>query len=276
MSRFDHSLFSGQQTSGEQSRSSGRSRGNRHRESHFADDFSAPSAELQQVRSRQRFFFPLNYQSNYKYPLVVWLHSDGFNEDQINQVMPHISLRNLAGVGVRGSRAADANGQCFEWAQNSAGIGAAHDNVIAAVKEAQRRLSVHCDRIILAGYGSGGTMALRIAMREPRRFAGVASLGGMMPGNSIKQFDDLRSRRLPMLWQWAQGNDEYTQDQLNRDCQMAMSIGSQVEVRQYPGDDEMDTVVLSDLNDWVMRTVIPGASQVANTSEEAASLYSIN
>ena len=276
MSRFDPFFYSGKQAAGNQAISSGRTKGNERSESHFAEDFSAQSASLQKVRSRQKFFFPLNYQTSYQYPLIVWLHNDGFNEDQIDQVMPHISLRNFAAVGVRGSRAADAKGQRFEWAQNSAGIAAAHDNVIAAVEEAQQRFSVHSDRVVLAGYGGGGTMALQIAMREPHRFAGVASLGGMMPGNSIKQYDALRRRRLPMLWQWAKENDAYTQAQLSRDCQLAMSIGSQVEVRQYPGDDEMDTVVLSDLNDWVMRTVIPGSSQVTGASETAASLYSIN
>lgn len=280
MSRFEPTFFSGKHTAGKQTFSGdqehGNHRGNRQADTHFADGFSAQASALQKIRSRQQFFYPLSYQASYKYPLVVWLHSDGFNEQQINQIMPHVSVRNFVGVGVRGSRAADAKGQRFEWAESSAGIGAAHDNVISAIKEAQTRFSVHSDRVILAGYGSGGTMALRIAMREPHRFAGVVSVGGSMPGNSIKQFDALRNRRLPMLWQWARENDRYTQGQLNRDCQMAMSIGSQVEVRQYPGDDEMDTVVLSDLNDWVMRTVIPGASQVANTAESTASLYSVN
>ncbi|WP_162273193.1 alpha/beta hydrolase [Rubripirellula obstinata] len=276
MSRFEPSFFSGNNNAGKQALSSDFASGNQNRETHFADDFAADVMAAQRLRSRKRLFFPLNFQSSYKYPLIVWLHSDGCNEDQINQVMPHISLRNFVGVGIRGTRAADANGLRFEWAENSAGIGAAHDNVISAIEEAQQRFSVHSDRIVLAGYGSGGTMALRIAMREPNRFGGVVSVGGSMPGNSIKQFDALRNRRLPMLWQWAKENDRYTQSQLHRDCQMAMSIGSQVEIRQYPGDDEMDTVVLSDLNDWVMRTVIPGASQVTNTADSPSSLYSVN
>jgi phospholipase/carboxylesterase len=280
MSRFEPSFFSGKSNAGNHTLSNDVVGENERCETHFVDNFaldaSLTHSAARRVRSRQRFFYPLNFQSSYKYPLIVWLHSDGCNEDQINQVMPHISVRNFVGVGVRGSRAADANGLRFEWAENSAGKGAAHDNVMSAIKDAQQRFSVHSDRIVLAGYGSGGTAALRIAMQEPNRFAGVVSVGGPMPGNSIKQFKTLRQRRLPMLWLWAKENKQYTQSQLHDDCQMAMTIGSQVEIRQYPGDDEMDTVVLSDLNDWVMRTVIPGASQVTNTADSPSSHYSVN
>lgn len=267
MSRFDSSFLPG--TLGASDLSS-RARRDASQESFGDASFRAPS------QVRRKFFFPLNYVADYEYPLIVWLPSDGFNENQIDHVMPHISVRNFVGVGVHGSRAVDSRGDRFEWSTSAAGIGQAHDAVMTAIGEAKKRFSLHSQRIVLAGYGSGGTMAMRIAMRDPRCFAGAASLGGRMPKNSMKQYDALRDRRLPMLWQWANGNVDYTQEQLSQDCQMAMAIGSQVEIRQYPGDDEMDTVVLSDLNDWIMRTVIPGNRHVANQTNASPRLYSVN
>ena len=171
-------------------------------------------------------------------------------------MIPHISLRNYIGVGIRGPRAADSIGHRFDWHQSPAAIAAAHEAVIHAVDEANGRFSVHQRRIILAGYRSGGTMALRIAMRDPDRFAGAISLGGRMPQGAIRNFHQLRRRRMPMLWQWGSGNTDYTEETLKSDCRSSMAMGGQVEVRQYPGDDEMDTVALRDVDEWIMRRIV--------------------
>ncbi len=212
------------------------------------------------VKTPKSFFLPLHYEPSYKYPLIVWMHSDGYNESQINQVIPHISLRNYVAVGVRASRSIDASGHRFEWSESSASVGTAHDAVIAAVNEATERFSIHPDRIVLAGYRSGGAMALRVAMLQPARFAGVVSLGGTMPHNGswISSLAELRDRRMPMLWQWATEGDHYSNENLDRDMRTAMLIRASVEVRQYVDDDEMSSVCLSDLNQWVMRRVVAG------------------
>ena len=55
--------------------------------------------------SHHSFFLPVNYSANYEYPLLVWFHSNGFNEHQAEQVMPNISLRNYVRVGLRGTKA---------------------------------------------------------------------------------------------------------------------------------------------------------------------------
>ena len=42
------------------------------------------------------FFAPLHYESNYAYPLLVWLHGSGDDESQLKRIMPLVSLRNSA------------------------------------------------------------------------------------------------------------------------------------------------------------------------------------
>jgi pimeloyl-ACP methyl ester carboxylesterase len=129
----------------------------------------------------------------------------------------------------------------------------------------------------LAGYRDGGTMALRIAMRQPERFSAAVSLGGPMPQGSIRNIVQLRQRRLPMLWQWAGQRPEFTAENLKADCRLAMTIGGQVEVRQYPGDDEMDTVVLKDFNDFIMRLLFDHSSSTASDRwASSPTSYSIN
>ena len=235
-----------------------------------SDAFSAAA-------SGRRYFLPLHYTPSYRYPAVVWLHCNGFNENQIDDVMPYISLRNYVGIGVRATKAADAVGHRFDWHQTTAGIAVAHDSIIAAIDEASQRFSLHAGRIVLAGYREGGTMALRIAMRQPERFAAAISLGGRMPTGSIRNVSQLRQRRLPMLWQWGGMRSEYSSATLTQDCRLAMTIGGQVEVRQYPGDDEMDTAVLRDTDEWIMRSVIGGSATTADSRwASSPTLYSSN
>ncbi len=223
------------------------------------------------------FFLPLHYTPSYHYPLIVWFHSNGFNENQIDSVMPHISVRNYVGIGIRGTRAADTKGHRFDWHDSPAAVVAAHDATCEAVDEAMRRFRIHPSRIVLAGYREGGTMAQRIALRDPERFAGVISLGGRIPQGGIRNLSQLRRRRMPMLWQWGQHNAQYTEENLKSDCRSAMSIGAEVEIRQYPDDDEMNTVVLGDVDEWIMRRIVAGSS-IADSQQWATSpvAYSSN
>ena len=202
------------------------------------------------------FFLPLHYVPTYQYPVVVWFHHDGCNENQVDQIMPHLSTRNYIGIGIRGNHASDSSGHLFGWHDSPAAIDATQDAVSEALIDASSRFSIHPSRVVLAGYQSGGTMALQVALRAPNQFAGVISLGGTMPHRGITLFNELRLRRLPMLWQWSANNPLYNEENLRADCQLAMSISAQVEIRQYADEDEMNTVTLKDTNGWIMRTVI--------------------
>lgn len=230
------------------------------------------------LASPQTFFVPIHYESNYRYPLVVWLHSDGFNENQVNHVMPHVSTRNYLATGVRATRAADSVGHRFDWHGSPAAIDAAHDKVMTAVDEACDRYSVHRDRVVLAGYRSGGTMAMRIAMRQPEMFAGVASLGGRMPqgGNVLANLTSLRRRAIPMLWQVATDNESFDAQSLKSDIRSAMLVRAKVEIRQYTFDDEMNTVALSDLNHWIMNRVVNGNAPTTEQWQSAPACFSSN
>lgn len=231
----------------------------------FADglDLTSPvdEFELWPTPPKPRsFFLPVHYTASYRYPLIVWLHHDGFNEHQIDQIMPHVSTRNYIGIGIRGNQAADSAGHCFGWHDSPAAIDSTHDAIQEAIAEAKHRFSIHASRIILAGYRSGGTMAQRIALRTPDQIAGVISMGGPMPRGEFGRFEELRQRKLPMLWQWSSKNSLYNETNIREDCQLAMSISADVEIRQYADDDEMNTVALRDTNDWIMRKLIPDSS----------------
>lgn len=74
----------------------------------------------------------------------------------------------------------------------------------------------------------------------------------------------LRERRLPMLWQWAQDSEGFDSDRLKQDISVAMSVRAEVEIRQYCDDNEMNTLVLSDVNHWIMNRIVAGNPQSAD------------
>lgn len=230
---------------------------------HVTYDLDESAAEASHFSATQAHtvFVPMHYEANYEYPLVVWLHSDGYNENQVCHVLPHVSTRNYLAAGVRATQATDAAGHRFRWHQSERGLAAAERGVWAAIASVREEYSVHSDRVVIAGYQSGGAMALRIAMRHPDFFSAAISLGGSLGSLASLQIDAerVRRRRLPMLWQWSLESDSYSEPSLVDEIKSAMDLQARLEIRQYRNDDEMNTAVLSDLNQWIMNHVVSGA-----------------
>ena len=49
-----------------------------------------------------RTFAPVGYEPRYPYPLIVFLHGNGGNEEQILRLAPRVSRRNFVAIGLRG------------------------------------------------------------------------------------------------------------------------------------------------------------------------------
>lgn len=201
------------------------------------------------------FFLPVRYESNYQYPLIVWLHHDSGNEQQVSQVMPYLSVQNYVAVGVRGTRAADAEGRGFEWLDSAAGYAIAEQSASEAVDAACARYSVNPDRVFIAGYQSGGTMAQRIALRNPEMFAGAVSLGGSFPrgGRPLANLSEARSLR--MLMGLAMESERFSQRRMVEDLRLVSSAKLRLEIQQYTSDDEMMVEVLRCVDRWLMDIV---------------------
>ena len=202
------------------------------------------------------FFSPLHYEENYAYPLVVWLHDLGGDERQLKRVMPLVSMRNYAAVAPRGVEAADSlNG--FRWPQSERHIALAERRVEEALFAAEDRFHVAASRIFLAGLGEGGTMALRVALGNPLRYAGAISLGGAFPHGQRPLRNINAARRLPILVATGRDSVRYRESQVCRDLRLFHAAGLSVNLRQYPCGDELTTVMLSDMDRWMMEVICP-------------------
>ena len=205
----------------------------------------------------RRLFIPLHYEKNYAYPLLVWLHGPTGRESEINQVMPHVSLRNYIGMSPRGVvEDVVIGGQAtFTWDQEVNSIDHAVEDVLQCIEIAKQQYNVADNRVFLAGYDAGGTMALRLALRMPNHFAGVASIGGSLPSTNQPLLGVQHARSTPILIAYGRDSDAYTTNNVCQDLRLLHAAGMSVMLRQYPCGQEVTTQMLSDLNAWVMELV---------------------
>ena len=197
-------------------------------------------------------FTPQGYEENYAYPLLVWLHDDGCDERCLPRLMPHVSLRNFVAAAPRGATRLEDG---FGWRQSLGSIDASIEAVAGAIETARRRFNYRSDRVFIAGAGTGGTMAMRVALQHPDWFAGVATLDGPLPRGHrpLSRVNDLR--RLPLLLSAGRESIRYPEAAVCQDLSLLHATGCRVAIRQYPGSDDLTTAMLADLNRWAMDLV---------------------
>ncbi len=220
---------------------------------------------------RHTLFAPLGYERNYAYPLVVWLHSPGGDERQLRRIMPQLSMRNYVAVAPRGTSAfdADADNRGFRWAQRGDDFALAEDRVFDCMALAARKFHVRQERVFLAGAGCGGTMALRIALANPGRFAGALSLGGELPRGMAPLANVNDARSVPLLLIAGLTSKHYPQTRVNDDLRLLHSAGITVSLRLYPFGDEIAPMMLGDVDRWLMQQICPeSAGELADEGDD--------
>jgi phospholipase/carboxylesterase len=229
-------------------------------------------------------FSPIHYEPSYAYPLLVWLHGRNNDENQLPKMMPHVSMRNYVAVAPKGllcceieaekpaalkksppweyfdtepitQRAERKPRQVFDWLGTPQGIAEAEERIFDCISIAEQHCSIASHRIFLAGFGSGGTAALRLAFSHPERFAGVASFGGALPKNE-RLLSQWNRKRYPSVFFGAGENSPVCSSAAVCDVlRICCTAGIDVLVREYPCGQELVPAMLQDLNRWMMEIV---------------------
>ena len=215
-------------------------------------------------------FAPLHYERNYSYPLIVWLHGPNDDERQLLRIMPSISVRNYVAVAPRGLSSEGKPVQTrpsssgLTWPQTRSAQHKAESAVLDCVSLVSRKFHIAPNRVFLAGFDAGGTMAFRIALNQPNRFAGVISLGGPLPEGDtpLRQFSQLRN--LPVFLGIGKHSPFYSESQACDNLSLLHAAGFQVTLRLYPCGQEVAPQMLRDLDRWVIEEI--NASAAASNS----------
>lgn len=205
-------------------------------------------------------FAPLHYTSGYAYPLIVWLHGDGGDERQLQRIMPMVSMQNFVAVSPQGLGTGEPKPderEHYGWRQEAGAIASAEQRVFDAIELARQKFNIHPRRVFLAGFDAGGTMAFRVAMSHPDRFAGVLSLCGAFPSGG-KPFGNLiAARRLGMFLATGRASAAYPSDKVCEDLRLLHTAGLSIVLREYPCGQELNAQMLADVNRWVMEQITP-------------------
>jgi phospholipase/carboxylesterase len=204
--------------------------------------------------SAHAFFAPLHYEPKYAYPLLVWLHGPGHNDErQLVRIMPLISMRNYAAAAPRGF--GSQNSQALDWPQDPRSIEAATHRVFDCIGAARERFNIAERRVFLGGFDGGGTMAFRIALNQPECFAGVLSLGGALPQGHHPLGRLVAARRLPAFLAMGRDSEVYGPEKACDDLRLLHSAGVSVTLRQYPCGHELSAQMLRDVDRWIMEQI---------------------
>lgn len=205
-----------------------------------------------------RTFLPVGYEPNYPYPLLVFFHGHGDDEEQVSHFAPRLSRRNYICISLRGPErlGAQTDGRAaYSWGQDGNGDAPIEDYVLRAVEQTRRSYHIHSERVYLAGFCEGATLAYRLGLSFPERFAGVIALNGAMPrrGCPLLRFNEVRP--LKVFIGHGLANAIVPLSLARQDARLLYTAGLSVNFHSYATTHRIHPDMLRDTNRWVMRHV---------------------
>jgi phospholipase/carboxylesterase len=200
-----------------------------------------------------RTFLPTGYEPRYPYPLLVFFHGHGGNEEQILRLAPRLSRRNFIAIGLRGpvGLGEAKHGPAFGWGDGRH-ASLVEDYLLRAVEQTRRKYHVHSERVYLAGIADGAGMAYRLGMTFADRLAGVVSLNGAMPRVNRPLLDLPRARDLGVFIAHGIANSHIAWALARRDYRVFCAAGMPVTMLSYATTHKLHPHMLRDLNRWII------------------------
>jgi phospholipase/carboxylesterase len=229
---------------------------------------------------------PVHYEAGYSYPLFVWLHDSCCDERQLLRIMPQISLRNYVAVAPRGKvvaeptnadseinmstdwddfsitsllKQANRHKTSYNWFLDSDGLLEAERSVFDSISVAQKGCNIASNRIFIGGSGSGGTMAMYLALLYPEYFAGVAAFGALMPQNACTFCHWSTARKLSVFLGLDQSG-KMSPESISKMLELFYSAGFKLTAREYLSEKNNKNTdppqnILQEVNRWMMKIV---------------------
>ncbi len=123
------------------------------------------------------------------------------------------------------------------------------------IDEATAAYHVDPECRVVLGFSQGGSLAYRLGLGDPSRFAGLAALSTWLPDEAAEHADTVRLGDFPVLVQHGSQDPLVKVDrgQLSRDRLIAMGVTP--EYHEYPMQHSIGPESLRDLSDWLERVL---------------------
>jgi phospholipase/carboxylesterase len=213
-----------------------------------------------------RTFLPTGYEPNYPYPLLVFLHGQGGSEEQVLRLAPRLSRRNYVCIALRGPHVLgirpDGRPSC-SWGPEGDDDPLVEEYVFRAVEQTRRHYHVHSERIYLAGFHEGASLAYRLGLLFPERFAGIVSLNGALPrhGRPLLRLPEVR--KLRVLIGHGIANAVVPLSMARQDYRVFYAAGMPVSLITYPTTHRIHPDMLRGIDRWVMEHIAEENEKVA-------------
>lgn len=218
-----------------------------------AAQFDFAPTRLDHIEAEHRLWLPDGYEPGYAYPLIVWLHDEGSDAEEIDDILPRISERNYLGVALQGNVARTLrNG----WSAAEDRLPRVIEQLHELVNAVAERFPIHPQRKYLAGFGAGGTLAWEVLLRQPSQWTGAICLSGEFPqiDHPLAMFRELQQRRL-LVSTGLDGPAEHVTKLIDAG-RLMYSAGMQVSTRMYDAGRNAPTdKMLRDVDRWIMDSI---------------------
>lgn len=202
-----------------------------------------------------RLFFPKHFEQRYEYPLIIWLHSADSSECELDEVVPAISTQNYIGIGLRGTESSRVRPDCYRWCEGDTSRKIAEELVVSTAQMAVEDFPVNSSRIFIGGYGTGGSMAQWIGLRNPHTFAGVISINGAAPDKPSVLASWKHAKQLPVMYMYGDSSKLCPVDQVAKTIAFAHRSALNYQYVQFNCGDCLDTTMTSMMNKFMMAQI---------------------
>lgn len=197
-------------------------------------------------------FIPERYEDNYAYPLLLWFHSDGADENELEDVMHAVSPQNYLGLSLRGNVNAGHAG--CRWNQEGLQFGSLTllDLLHVTACRMRRAFHIHSERIFLAGAGSGATVALQVLAERPDWFAGAVLLNPVWNDNDPmpERLQELRGKSLLHCVSRSTSDDNLARNV--EIVRLLRSAGAQLTVELFDQDPDVTSGDVRFVDHWLI------------------------
>ena len=166
-----------------------------------------------------------------------------------------VSRRNYVSIGLRGPVCLGPNRKGslgFSWGDASH-LGLIEDYLLGAIAETRRHYHIHSERIFLAGFAEGATLAYRMGLLFPDKLGGVIALNGPMPRED-RPLLALAGNCGPCSVFIGHGiaNSIVPASMVRADRRLLWTAGVDVEMKTYPTNHRLHADMLRDINRWII------------------------
>jgi phospholipase/carboxylesterase len=199
------------------------------------------------------------------HPTIIALHGWGANALDLLGLAPYIAGGKFMVICPQGPMTVPVGPvQGFGWFPIRMGSAPDEQAIAKAVDEAQRfvdaaveRYPVNRRKLVMLGFSQGGSMAYRLAFRNPERYAALIGLSTWFPPE-LKEGELNRDalQQLPTLVQHGRADEMIELSRAHQSVEHLRELKIPLVYREYDCGHEITASSLEDLSDFLGRKVL--------------------